>query len=86
MPAPRCPHIPCRRKPSDRPSVVDQIVESLQAIGKSEVHSSVIGNMVLDHLAHIDQVAYIRFATVYLNMNDVNEVQAEIDRLIGRRT
>lgn len=67
-------------------TVVDQIVESLQAIGKSEVHSSVIGNMVLDHLANIDQVAYIRFASVYLNMNDVNEVQAEIDRLIGRRT
>ena len=65
-------------------SVVDQIVESLQAIGKSEVHSSVIGNMVLDHLAHIDQVAYIRFASVYLNMNDVNEVRTEIDRLMGR--
>ncbi|MEZ4729202.1 MAG: transcriptional regulator NrdR [Caldilineaceae bacterium] len=67
-------------------NVVDQIVESLHAIGKSEVHSSVIGNMVLDHLAHIDQVAYIRFASVYLEMNDLNEVQSEIDRLMGRST
>lgn len=64
--------------------IVDQIVESLHTIGKSEVHSSVIGNMVLDHLAPLDQVAYIRFVSVYLDMNDLNELQIEIDRLMGR--
>jgi len=64
--------------------IVDQIVESLHTIGKSEVHSSVIGNMVLDHLAPLDQVAYIRFASVYLDMNDLNELQLEIERLMGR--
>ncbi|MEZ4676490.1 MAG: transcriptional regulator NrdR [Caldilineaceae bacterium] len=64
--------------------IVDQIVESLQTIGKNEVHSSVIGNMVLDHLSGIDQVAYIRFASVYLDLNDLNELQTEIDRLMGR--
>ncbi len=64
--------------------IVDQIVESLHTIGKNEVHSSVIGNMVLDHLAPLDQVAYIRFASVYLDMNDLNELQIEIDRLMGR--
>jgi transcriptional repressor NrdR len=64
--------------------IVDQIVESLQTIGKNEVHSSVIGNMVLDHLSGIDQVAYIRFASVYLDMSDLNELQIEIDRLMGR--
>lgn len=65
-------------------NIVDQIVESLHAIGKTEVHSSVIGNMVLDHLSGIDQVAYIRFASVYLDLNDLNDLQAEIDRLMGR--
>lgn len=64
--------------------IVDQIVESLHIIGKNEVHSSVIGNMVLDHLAPLDQVAYIRFASVYLDMNDLNELQIEIGRLMGR--
>ena len=64
--------------------IVDQIVESLHTIGKSEVHSSVIGNMVLDHLAPLDQVAYIRFVSVYLDVNDLNELQIEIDRLMGR--
>jgi transcriptional repressor NrdR len=64
--------------------MVNQIIEALQGLGRTEVASTVIGNMVLDHLAHLDQVAYIRFASVYLNMNDVAEVRAEIDRLMGR--
>lgn len=64
--------------------IVDQITESLQAIGRTEVPSKLIGGMVLDQLAHIDQVAYIRFASVYLDMNDLAEVLSEIDRLMGR--
>ena len=64
--------------------MVSQIVEALQNMGRSEIQSNVIGNMVLDHLAHLDQVAYIRFASVYLNMSDVAEVRTEIDRLMGR--
>ncbi len=50
----------------------------------AEVPSSVIGNLVLDHLAQMDQVAHIRFASVYLNINDLNDLRAEIDRLMGR--
>ncbi|MFN8443607.1 MAG: transcriptional regulator NrdR [Caldilineaceae bacterium] len=64
--------------------MVDQIVETLQNSGRSEVSSQVIGNMVLDHLSHIDGVAYIRFASVYLNLHDLNDLQSEIDRLMGR--
>ncbi len=64
--------------------MVSQIVETLQNMGRNEVSSAVIGNMVLDHLAHLDQVAYIRFASVYLNMNDLAELRTEIDRLMGR--
>jgi transcriptional repressor NrdR len=64
--------------------VVSQIEEALNALGRAEVPSSVIGNLVLDHLAQLDQVAYIRFASVYLEMNDLNEIRAEIDRLMGR--
>ncbi len=64
--------------------LVDQIVETMQTTGRSEVPSKSIGSMVLDQLAHIDQVAYIRFASVYLNMSDLNELRGEIDRLMGR--
>ncbi|MCB0158164.1 MAG: transcriptional repressor NrdR, partial [Caldilineaceae bacterium] len=61
-----------------------QIEESLQTQGRAEVPSKLIGSMVLDHLANTDQVAYIRFASVYLDMGDLNEIQNEIDRLMGR--
>lgn len=67
-------------------AMVDQIAESLQAIGRTEVPSKLIGGMVLDQLAHTDQVAYIRFASVYLDMSDLVEVRNEIDRLMGRST
>ncbi len=64
--------------------IVVQIEEALHATGRNEVASSHIGNLVLDHLAQLDQVAYIRFASVYLEMNDLNELRSEIDRLMGR--
>lgn len=64
--------------------MVAHIEEALQALSRTEVPSSMIGNLVLDHLAKLDQVAYIRFASVYLEMNDLDELRSEIDRLIGR--
>lgn len=64
--------------------VVSQIEEALFSLGRAEVPSSMVGNLVLDHLAKLDQVAYIRFASVYLEMNDLNELRSEIERLVGR--
>ena len=64
--------------------VVVQIEEALHSLGRSEIPSKMIGNLVLDHLAQLDQVAYIRFASVYLEINDLNELSAVIDRLMGR--
>ncbi len=61
-----------------------QIEEALSGLGRAEVPTNLIGNMVLDHLAQLDQVAYIRFASVYLDLADLNELRAEIDRLMGR--
>jgi transcriptional repressor NrdR len=60
------------------------IEESLLALGRAEIPSNLIGNLVLDQLAQLDQVAYIRFASVYLDMNDLTEIRSEIDRLMGR--
>lgn len=67
-------------------SLIDQVQESVANSGKAEVPSSLIGKMVLDHLAQIDQVAYIRFASVYLDIHDLAELRTEIDRLMGRDT
>ncbi len=64
--------------------IIVQIEEALHSLGRAEVASTIIGNLVLDHLANTDQVAYIRFASVYMELNDLNELRAEIDRLMGR--
>ena len=64
--------------------IIVQIEDSLQNVGGNEIKSDFLGKTVLDQLATLDQVAYIRFASVYLNMNDLTEVQREVDRLIGR--
>jgi transcriptional repressor NrdR len=61
-----------------------QIEDELQSLGRAEVPSHSIGTLVLDHLAKTDQVAYIRFASVYLELSDLNDVLSEIDRVMGR--
>ncbi len=65
-------------------SIADQVQEAAFNSSKSEVPSSFLGKMVLDQLAQIDQVAYIRFASVYLDIHDLAELRSEIDRLMGR--
>lgn len=65
-------------------SMVTQIEDTVHHMGKSEVLSSHIGSLVLDHLASIDQVAYIRFASVYMDLDSIDAVRGEIDRLMGR--
>ncbi len=71
-------------------TVIEQIVHNVEdtvsGMGKAEVKSEVVGNLVLDQLAQIDQVSYVRFASVYLELNDAIEIRSEIDRLIGRQS
>ncbi len=63
--------------------IVDQVEEYVFSQGKAEIPSKVIGNLVLEHLRQVDPVAYIRFATVYLQLPDLDAVRQEIDRLIS---
>ncbi|MBX2997245.1 MAG: transcriptional regulator NrdR [Caldilineaceae bacterium] len=65
--------------------VVQHVEDQLHALGRAEVKSNLIGGLVLDELANIDQVAYIRFASVYLDFNDLTEIRSEVDRLMGRQ-
>ncbi len=66
--------------------IADQVQEAALNSGKNEVPSNFLGAMVLDQLAQIDQVAYIRFASVYLDIHDLAELRSEIDRLMGRES
>ena len=65
-------------------SIANHVEDRIQRLGRAEVTSEMIGNLVLDQLADVDQVAYIRFASVYLDFSDLNEVRSEVDRVMGR--
>ncbi len=60
---------------------IAHIKHSLQAMGEREVESRVVGELVMQQLSKLDQVAYVRFASVYRSFQDISEFQEEIDRL-----
>ncbi|MBV7330091.1 transcriptional regulator NrdR [Chloroflexi bacterium TSY] len=64
--------------------VVERIEDAVYRLGRAEIHSKMLGDLALDHLADLDLVAYIRYASVFLDMNDVVEIRTEIDRVMGR--
>ena len=57
------------------------IKHALQAMGERELNSRVVGELVMQQLSKLDQVAYVRFASVYRSFQDLSEFQEEIDRL-----
>ena len=61
--------------------VADDIEAELYKQGKQEVHSAIIGDMVMANLKQIDQIAYIRFASVYRDFADITKLKQEVDNL-----
>ncbi len=66
-------------------SFVDEIEKKLQDLGLKEVSSQVIGEWVMEGLPSLDEVAYVRFASVYRQFKDVSEFVDELKTLIGAR-
>jgi transcriptional repressor NrdR len=62
-------------------AAITQIKRALQATGEREVKSRVVGELVMDALRELDDVAYVRFASVYRSFQDLAEFQAEIARM-----
>lgn len=62
-------------------SAIMAIKHYLQAMGEREVKSLVIGEQVMSELRNLDEVAYVRFASVYRSFQDISEFQEEINRL-----
>jgi len=67
---------------ADIEQLVSDIENSLQRMGRSEVPSRVVGDMVIAGLKELDQIAYIRYAIVYLHLDDLRAIRQEIDRLL----
>ena len=60
---------------------INQIKHELRATGEREVPSQLVGEKVMDELKKLDEVAYVRFASVYRSFKDLNEFREEIDRI-----
>jgi len=77
--------ISCAKRPvsaADIERLVGQVESELQKMGKSEVSSRVIGDMVINGLKNLDHIAYIRYAIVYLRLDDLRALRTEIDHLL----
>ena len=70
--------------PSAVERIVDDIEGELRTKGKVEIPSREVGEIVMDKLRALDEVAYIRFASVYRSFMDLQEVRTEIDQLLSR--
>lgn len=62
---------------------VSKIVRELEGLGESDVSSEAIGELVMDHLRTLDDVAYVRFASVYRNFREAKDFEAVLDELSG---
>jgi transcriptional repressor NrdR len=78
----------CEKRPVTR-AKIEEIVESIEKNLNNnmitEVSSEKIGEMILDKLKAVDEVAYVRFASVYRKFNDINSFMEEIKRLIKEK-
>ena len=77
--------VACAKRPvasADIERLVGEIEATLQTMGKPEVSSRVVGDMVVNGLKELDHIAYIRYAIVYLKLDDLQSVRDEIDRLL----
>jgi transcriptional repressor NrdR len=77
--------ISCAKRPvsaADIERLVGEVEAALQAMGRSEVSSRVIGDRVIAGLKELDLIAYIRYAIVYLGLDDLHAIRKEIDRLL----
>jgi transcriptional repressor NrdR len=66
-------------------AAVSRICHRLRALGEREVTSRQIGEMVMEELHHLDEVAYVRFASVYRSFQDLEAFRHEIERVRSRR-
>lgn len=69
---------------SDLAGVVDRIEQAVRQQFDSEVPSYHIGNLVMDELAELDEITYVRFASVYRSFKDVDEIEALLQQITKR--
>ena len=72
------------KRPVSREMIDDavaRICHKLRSLGEREIASRAVGEMVMESLRHLDEIAYVRFASVYRSFQDVEAFRTEIDQL-----
>ncbi|MDD5204608.1 MAG: transcriptional regulator NrdR [Deltaproteobacteria bacterium HGW-Deltaproteobacteria-21] len=75
----------CQKRPISITKIeefVDALESFFQELGKKEIESSEIGEKVINNLKEWDEVAYVRFASVYRQFKDINEFMAELEGIL----
>lgn len=80
----------CAKRPLPTGTVerlVNDVEAELRRLGRAEVASSLVGEMVMERLKNLDHIAYVRFASVYREFTDIETLREEVERLAsGRET
>lgn len=77
--------IACAKRPvsaADIDRLVGEVEARLQQMGKPEIQSRIVGDLVINGLKQLDHIAYIRYAIVYLGLDDLRSLRNEIDQLL----
>ena len=83
----RSMNIALRKRPVEQERVdrvINGIIRRLESSGESEIHTDAIGELVMDALANLDQVAYVRFASVYRNFREAQDFEDFVGALSDR--
>lgn len=75
----------CEKRPvsmNDIDAVVDKITKKVYNSMEQEISSKAIGEMVMDELKNLDEVAYVRYASVYRSFKDISSFMAELQRMM----
>jgi transcriptional repressor NrdR len=79
----------CEKRPLPA-GAIDRLADDIEAelyhLGRAEIASSKIGDMVMERLRSLDYIAYIRFASVYRDFADITDLKQEVDTLVGAGT
>jgi len=78
----------CEKRPvsiDELERIVDSIEQRIQNSLKKEIDSKLIGEYAMDALKKVDEVAYVRFASVYRQFKDINTFKAELEKIINQQ-
>jgi transcriptional repressor NrdR len=79
----------CEKRPLPTGTIdklIDDIEAELYQLGRTELSSKLIGDIVISKLKHLDHIAYIRFASVYRDFEDISDLKHEVDILLDAKS